>query len=317
MTAAKMFSQYAQSERDVLVMFDQGWVKGQQEIRKAIGKISKNEWNFVTWLLVPNQQSDLETRAAFGMGAAAESGTWSSDGSKRRKKAACLSTITGKENCFALFAGPIPELGFLKPNPGGGTAGSEFFGAAGHQVLLQYNAKNKGFIQDKDKKEVLAVDSISEEDVVPLHFHMKHVTTYKELLHVLRVASMVCFSPDPNLLMACIEMRVACYAICQSSQHQEILRTFLASKVSGMIRDPSCARFYDADAAGHRQEAESSTTGGEAALVRAAANDATKHKQPVLSAKEEAKQSEQEDDNESDGDDDEQEEGSGSDAGTI
>ena len=34
------------------------------------------------------------------------------------------------------------------------------------QVLLQYNAKNKGFIQDKEKKEVVAIDNICMEDML-------------------------------------------------------------------------------------------------------------------------------------------------------
>ena len=93
-----MFSQYARSEQDVLVMFDQGWVKGQQEIRKAMSKISKSDWNSVTWLLVPNQQSDLELRAAFGMAGAQESGT------------ACTSHLaSGRRRCNAALVA-VPPL---------------------------------------------------------------------------------------------------------------------------------------------------------------------------------------------------------------
>ena len=42
------------------------------------------------------------------------------------------------------------------------------------------------------------------EDQVPIHVHMKHISTYRELLHVLRITSLVAFAPDPSLLMACL-----------------------------------------------------------------------------------------------------------------
>ena len=110
-------------------------------------------------------------------------------------------------------------------------------------------------------------------------------------------------------------MRVACYAICQNSMQQEILTDFLVSKISGMMKDPSCTRFFDSDAAGQRQEAESSTSGGEAALVRAAANDASKHEQPVAEATQKAEEPEEDEDlgePEEFGDEQEDEEGGGS-----
>ena len=43
------------------------------------------------------------------------------------------------------------------------------------------------------------------EDALPLHFHAKHVLTYKEMLHMLRASSLVAMAPDPYLLLAAVD----------------------------------------------------------------------------------------------------------------
>ena len=60
---AKLFSQYSEPSKDVLLAMDSGSVKDSLEIQKAMSKIASKTWQTASWMLFPNKQKDLELRA--------------------------------------------------------------------------------------------------------------------------------------------------------------------------------------------------------------------------------------------------------------
>ena len=60
------------------------------------------------------------------------------------------------------------------------------------------------------------------EDTLPLHYHAKHVLTYKELLHMLRASSLVAMAPDPYLLLAAIDASARRESLRRSGDSKEV-----------------------------------------------------------------------------------------------
>ena len=79
---------------------------------------------------------------------------------------------------------------------------------------------------------------------MPLHYHSKHVTAYREFVHSLNLHSAVTFSPDPTMLWACLTDQVYVIAVVRTSLHESVLKKFLWSNLKEAACNPADRRFY-------------------------------------------------------------------------
>ena len=109
-----------------------------------------------------------------------------------------------------------------------------------------------------------------EQELLPLHFFMKSATLCREVLHILRASTTILLSPDPNMLMALLDMRVTGLVVCRNSTHMRVLESWLQSEVSALVLDPRNARYHNADLV---RKFQAQSPGGPATAGAASAMD--------------------------------------------
>lgn len=93
------------------------------------------------------------------------------------------------------------------------------------------------------------VDEDIGDELVPLCYFDRHISTWQEILHMMWATRVVDMSPGAgSLAWACVSMRIPVVLVAASARHSTLLEETLLQRIQEHMNDKSSDRFWKSNA---------------------------------------------------------------------